>query len=82
LIVEMRDRIAATAGDGVAIVDAPRGGAEAEAFTALVALGYKPAEATKLVKSAGGARGHLHRRLDSSCAAVRGACVGRCEVQR
>ena len=54
LIVEMRDRIAATAGDGVAIVDAPRGGAEAEAFTALVALGYKPAEATKLVKSAGG----------------------------
>ena len=54
LIVEMRDRIAATAGDGATIVDAPRGGAEAEAFTALVALGYKPAEATKLVKSAGG----------------------------
>ena len=33
------------------------GGAEAEAFTALVALGYKPAEATKLVKSAGGDEG-------------------------
>lgn len=54
LIVEMRDRISATAGDGATIVDAPRGGVEAEAFAALVALGYKPAEATKLVKSAGG----------------------------
>lgn len=57
LIVEMRDRIAAATGDGAATIDAPRGGVEAEAFAALVALGYKPAEATKLVKSAGGDEG-------------------------
>jgi Holliday junction DNA helicase RuvA len=55
LIIEMRDRVdpggdaapaAATAGVGSA--------AEAEAYSALVALGYKPAEATRLLKTAGG----------------------------
>jgi holliday junction DNA helicase RuvA len=55
LLVEMRDRVkgfgelagfAASAGP----VD-PSAGAQAEAFSALVALGYKPAEITRLLKS-------------------------------
>ncbi|MFM8517127.1 MAG: Holliday junction branch migration protein RuvA [Nevskiaceae bacterium] len=53
LIIEMRDRLAApapAAGLGVATST----GAEGEAFAALVALGYKPAEASRLLKSAGG----------------------------
>lgn len=53
LIIEMRDRLASpapTAGPGAAT----GAGAEGEAFAALVALGYKPAEASRLLKSAGG----------------------------
>lgn len=58
LIVEMRDRLEqesaldVPAAPGAAAV---RGepGAQAEAFGALVALGYKPAEATQLIKSVG-----------------------------
>jgi Holliday junction DNA helicase RuvA len=56
LLIEMRDRVknfgptpgvaAGTAG----IVEAP-GGPQAEAFSALIALGYKPAEVTRLLKS-------------------------------
>jgi holliday junction DNA helicase RuvA len=55
LLIEMRDRVkgfgelvgvAASAGP----VD-PNAGAQAEAFSALVALGYKPAEITRLLKS-------------------------------
>lgn len=57
LLIEMRDRIknfgaipgvVAVAGAGV--VETP-GGAQAEAFSALIALGYKPAEVTRLLKS-------------------------------
>jgi Holliday junction DNA helicase RuvA len=53
LIVEMRDRLAVPelatgtgAGTGAARP-------ETEAFDALVALGYRPAEATRLLKAAG-----------------------------
>jgi len=54
LIVELRDRLAATAAGGqAAMADAPTGHA-AEAYSALLALGYKPAEATRLLKNAGG----------------------------
>jgi len=57
LIVEMRDRLeeagmlpaAGLAGDGPSIEP----GAQAEAYGALVALGYKPAEATRLLKTLG-----------------------------
>jgi Holliday junction DNA helicase RuvA len=50
LIVEMRDRLAA-AEEGVASAPAAGGvSAETEAFDALVALGYRPAEATRLLK--------------------------------
>jgi len=55
LVIEMRDRL--TADGGAANVSAPDAvvvGAEGEAFAALVALGYKPAEATRLIKSAAG----------------------------
>jgi Holliday junction DNA helicase RuvA len=54
LIVEMRDRLASAASEAhAAAVTAPVGVA-AEAYSALVALGYKPAEATRLLRSAGG----------------------------
>jgi Holliday junction DNA helicase RuvA len=51
LVVEMRDRL----GAGTAVTAAVPAGAspEAEAFGALIALGYKPAEATRLLKTAG-----------------------------
>jgi Holliday junction DNA helicase RuvA len=55
LIVEMRDRIdapgAPAAGSSGAGVGAQ--GAEAEAYGALVSLGYKPVEATRLLKGVG-----------------------------
>jgi Holliday junction DNA helicase RuvA len=52
LIVEMRDRL-----DGLSPApsldgEPPASGPEAEAFSALVALGYKPVEATRLLKAA------------------------------
>jgi len=54
LLVEMRDRLS----DGRDLPGTAPGllsptSAEAEAFDALVALGYKPAEATRLLKAAG-----------------------------
>ncbi|MBS0364698.1 MAG: Holliday junction branch migration protein RuvA [Proteobacteria bacterium] len=52
LLVEMRDRLgtpAAAAGTPAAAVGSPEG----EAYGALVALGYRPAEATRLLKAAG-----------------------------
>jgi holliday junction DNA helicase RuvA len=55
LLIEMRDRVKGL-GEIAGIV-VPHGGAEpvvgaqAEAFSALVALGYKPAEVTRLLKS-------------------------------
>ena len=54
LIVEMRDRLAPTTGGAVgAVATPPAANPEAEAFGALVALGYSPAEATRLLKAAG-----------------------------
>jgi holliday junction DNA helicase RuvA len=58
LLIEMRDRMvsvlgeSATAADSAAVTP-PASSAEAEAFDALVALGYKPAEASRLLKAAG-----------------------------
>jgi Holliday junction DNA helicase RuvA len=52
LIVEMRDRIGRSVGvtgAPAAGVTAPGGGAAQEAQSALVALGYRPAEAARLV---------------------------------
>lgn len=56
LLIEMRDRVKSLGDAGAAFtpggtpIEAP-GGAQAEAFSALVALGYKPAEVTRLLKA-------------------------------
>jgi len=61
LMVEMRDRIDDSGVLSSATLAAGRGlqGAEAEAFSALLALGYKPAEATRLLKGPGSEEGAL-----------------------
>jgi Holliday junction DNA helicase RuvA len=51
LVVEMRDRL--EEGSATGLVSAPVAGAASEAFDALIALGYKPAEATRLLKGSG-----------------------------
>jgi Holliday junction DNA helicase RuvA len=54
LVVEMRDRLGPTADPAVtSATSTPSPNPEAEALGALVALGYKPAEATRLLKAAG-----------------------------
>jgi holliday junction DNA helicase RuvA len=53
LIVEMRDRLAAPELGAGAGAGATAGNPETEAYAALVALGYRPAEATRLLKGAG-----------------------------
>ncbi|MGH8138766.1 MAG: Holliday junction branch migration protein RuvA [Steroidobacteraceae bacterium] len=53
LVVEMRDRLGERDTAGGAAPGATGGSPEAEAFGALVALGYRPAEATRLLKAAG-----------------------------
>ena len=54
LIVEMRDRLAAATADSQAVATAAPVGMAAEAYSALIALGYKPHEASRLLKNAGG----------------------------
>lgn len=56
LVVEMRDRVKGFGDTGgiTVVAGAPiesAAGAQAEAFSALVALGYKPAEVTRLLKA-------------------------------
>jgi Holliday junction DNA helicase RuvA len=54
LLVEMRDRLAPSEAYAVgAVVVQPEASPQSEAFGALVALGYRPAEATRLLKAAG-----------------------------
>lgn len=61
LVIEMRDRVADFAANKMPLTDAGAvlvgGGARGEAFSALVALGYKPVEATRLLKGVEG-EGH------------------------
>jgi Holliday junction DNA helicase RuvA len=55
LLIEMRDRLEGLGGDTVvtgAVSAASAGSADGEAVEALVALGYRPAEAARLVKAA------------------------------
>jgi holliday junction DNA helicase RuvA len=65
LIVEMRDRLELAAGEPAegggpgAAGGAVAPGAEAEAYGALVSLGYKPVEATRLLKGVGAASASL-----------------------
>jgi Holliday junction DNA helicase RuvA len=53
LLIEMRDPPGVPAGSAEAAARPPAASAEGEAFDALVALGYKAAEATRLLKAAG-----------------------------
>jgi holliday junction DNA helicase RuvA len=53
LIVEMRDRLAAPQATPGAPAVAAAASAEGEAYGALVALGYRPAEAARLLKAIG-----------------------------
>jgi Holliday junction DNA helicase RuvA len=54
LVVEMRDRLGPSADPAAfSVTSTPAPNPEAEAFGALVALGYRPAEATRLLKAAG-----------------------------
>jgi holliday junction DNA helicase RuvA len=53
LIVEMRDRLATPQASSVAAAAAGAASPESEAYGALVALGYRPAEATRLLKAVG-----------------------------
>jgi holliday junction DNA helicase RuvA len=54
LVVEMKDRLGPPSESVVNSVAGPPGAnPQAEAFGALVALGYKPVEATRLLKAAG-----------------------------
>jgi Holliday junction DNA helicase RuvA len=54
LVIEMRDRLKATGGTASGALPGTAGGAaatpQAEAFSALVALGYKPPEVTRLLQ--------------------------------
>jgi Holliday junction DNA helicase RuvA len=53
LIVEMRDRLAPESSGGGAASALHGSSAESEAYGALVALGYRPAEADRLIKAVG-----------------------------
>ncbi|MBU6212456.1 MAG: Holliday junction branch migration protein RuvA [Gammaproteobacteria bacterium] len=53
LLIEMRDRLESDQGDPRVAAEMSVAGPEGEAFSALVALGYKPAEATRLIKAVG-----------------------------
>jgi len=53
LLVEMRDRLTATVGETGAPLAPSDSRPESEAFGALVALGYKPLEASRLLKAVG-----------------------------
>jgi Holliday junction DNA helicase RuvA len=57
LVVELRDRLAADDAGISAGLEAGGGGARAEALAALVALGYRPAEATRLIETASATAG-------------------------
>ena len=54
LVIEMRDRLQSSAELGITLGGLASTAPETEAQAALVALGYKPAEATRMLKSASG----------------------------
>jgi Holliday junction DNA helicase RuvA len=63
LIVEMRDRLAAPAAAAGAAAGPAAPSPAGEAYDALVALGYRPAEATRLLQAAGGPGSHSTEEL-------------------
>jgi Holliday junction DNA helicase RuvA len=76
LVIELRDRVTTPGAVPGVPAELAAGGAEGEAFAALVALGYKPAEASRLVKlgsGAGLATEELIRRALQAAAREQGA---------
>lgn len=76
LVIELRDRVTTPGAVPGMPAELAGGGAEGEAFAALVALGYKPAEASRLVKlgsGAGLATEELIRRALQAAAREQGA---------
>jgi Holliday junction DNA helicase RuvA len=63
LIVEMRDRLAAPPRAAGGAAGPAAASPEGEAYDALVALGYRPAEATRLLQAAGGPGSHSTEEL-------------------
>jgi holliday junction DNA helicase RuvA len=63
LIVEMRDRLAPPPPAAGAPAGPASASPEGEAYDALVALGYRPAEATRLLQAAGGPGSHSTEEL-------------------
>jgi holliday junction DNA helicase RuvA len=63
LIVEMRDRLGAPPAAAGAAAGPAVASPEGEAYDALVALGYRPAEATRLLQAAGGPGSHSTEEL-------------------
>jgi holliday junction DNA helicase RuvA len=63
LIVEMRDRLGTPPPAAGAPAGAAAASPEGEAYDALVALGYRPAEATRLLQAAGGPGSHSTEEL-------------------
>jgi holliday junction DNA helicase RuvA len=63
LIVEMRDRLGAPAAAAGVAAGPSAASPEGEAYDALVALGYRPAEATRLLQAAGGPGSHSTEEL-------------------
>ena len=63
LIVEMRDRLAPPPPAAGAPAGPAAASPEGEAYDALVALGYRPAEATRLLQAAGGPGSHSTEEL-------------------
>lgn len=74
LLIEMRDRLQSLAVIGeVARADDGQTAAHSEAFTALVSLGYKPAEVARLLKASDGGDGSTEDLIRRALqAAVRG----------
>ena len=73
LMIEMRDRLVDAQAVAIVTPEMTAAGAEGEAFSALVALGYKPAEATRLIKAAAAGEGGESTTEDLIRRALQGA---------
>jgi holliday junction DNA helicase RuvA len=71
VLLDLRDRVKELAAPPAAAVGRA-GSAQAEAFSALVALGYRPAEITRLLKSAGDAAGSVEELIRRALKAAAG----------
>jgi len=73
LVIEMRDRLVDAEAVAINAPETSTAGVEGETFSALVALGYKPAEATRLIKAAAAGEGGLNTTEELIRRALQGA---------